>query len=545
MILYLITLTSVGASAVISLMGSTHNPGPDDRNCHALPLFTSSVMVLVSIFYYLGSKAFNNLISMIVSFIARRRISRRGGAMMTTTSSGGGDHVRLVDLKPSSDHHPDGGLGEFEIEEARSRVGPVKTVLAGDEEGGGDANNNTDSHPPRISDSTIEEGNASMAASSSEEEYNDIIASSSSLPPSPCDIRDRRDGNNNTLFDSKKIWRNVYGLGVGTFCMSYCMQMPSRQCNTFLCATMWFVSIHQDFAVSHGHRRRRQGSISNNAAKPSWKSRDTHTRAVSYYHGAARADCYNYILRPGMIGIYGVISILMFVNMPIPHSVEFAIINTAIPIVAPIAMRYVVTTPKMKIGETIELGSPVAALLSMCVICTFVSSQSECVSHRFMGPPSNHRDAEEGDSTITSMMMKGIMNSTLPVSVYPLPVISTLLAPVAGICTLVSTTTSYTTGRSFDVAVIFLIVSIAVECWIHFSPRGEDDHEYSSSINFIHDPGTIKRGIISAEIILSSIVAVSLIVYRFKVGKNNNNVDDGDAAGVPPNDAAWEEKVPR
>lgn len=455
-------------------------------------------------------------------------------------------------------------------------------------------------------------------------------------------------------FNAAKVWRNVYGLGIGTFCMSYCMQMPSRQCNTFLCSTMWLISV-QDFffgwrsprddcceeseeqtaSLPDDHRARHGGGIGRRGAGPGgprsaaasspsrspspspspprahsngrrkslavWlsgrgggggnknpgsrrryaagasASRDNRRRVLSYYHGAARADCHNYVLMPGMIGLYGVIATLMFANMPVPHSVEFAFINIVIPIVGPIAMQYI-RKPMVNVSETIELGSPVAALLSMCVICTFLSSQTGCVSHRFVAqssPPGgdplfsgggggggvadpaadpSSPPQEEAASTITSMVLSGIMNSSHPVKVYPLPVISTLLGPIAGVCSFVAITTSYANGRSFDVAVVFLVISIAVEAWIHLfhddagraGPNSApEDH---SAIDFIQNPGSIKHGIFMAEIILTSLVALGLVAYRCRDSSHevmsdeeDEDEDYGDAALKAPSSDQWDD----
>jgi hypothetical protein len=325
--------------------------------------------------------------------------------------------------------------------------------------------------------------------------------------------------NNNDL-NASKVWRNVYGLGFGTFCMSYCIQMPSRQCNTFLCSTMWLISLKDFFSFT-----------SNNDGSD--LRRMDRKGIVSYYQKASRSDCNNYVLLPAMIGLYGVISILMFFNMPVPHSIEFGFINSFIPIIGPIAMQYInIKKPSVNISETIELGSPVAALLSMCVICTFLSSQTECISQRFMSPSnqitiSNNNNTTTSitttSNTISSMVISGIMNSDHPLKIYPLPVLSTLLGPIAGICALVAITTSYANGRSFDVAVIFLILSISVETWIYLF-RSDDEY---SAINFIQDPRTIKNGIFLAEIILSTTVGIAMIFYRFgKVVENDREEDE-------------------
>lgn len=41
----------------------------------------------------------------------------------------------------------------------------------------------------------------------------------------------------------RRVWSNVYGLGMGIFCMVYCMQLPSRHSNSVLCTVLWLISV--------------------------------------------------------------------------------------------------------------------------------------------------------------------------------------------------------------------------------------------------------------------------------------------------------------
>ena len=170
-----------------------------------------------------------------------------------------------------------------------------------------------------------------------------------------------------------RVWTEIYGLGVGIFCVAFCMQLPSRQSNTVLCTVLWFISLHE-FAVSRLNRHRNTPITEPKIDKP--KNED-------YYKRAETNDLFTYIVMPLVIVLYAAGIFLMWMHVPTPLSITYGSLGAVVPIVGAFTMRYSSRHNSQSSHETLELGAPVAGLISLCVVCTIASSQPTCVLDMF------------------------------------------------------------------------------------------------------------------------------------------------------------------
>lgn len=275
-------------------------------------------------------------------------------------------------------------------------------------------------------------------------------------------------------------------------------KLPSRQCISVICSSLWLISI-EEFIFR----------------KPTRIGVPT-SRALSYHNNMARADCYNHVLFPVLLFMYFLVSAIMWTGTTTPPTIEFAIANLFIPLVGTVAIRYV--RKPSNIAETLELGTPVAALISICVICTMTASSafSNCIDFWFfdfdytnetISIPMNYTF---NSSDITSMIPPGIRFSTL---------LDTFVSPIPCICFLAVVTRACTMKRTFDVAVAFMVTSITVEGLLAsdstsragwerdfdgYPGLGEVGPDHVSSIAFL------------VEAMLAWIILICLGIYRIR-----------------------------
>lgn len=305
-----------------------------------------------------------------------------------------------------------------------------------------------------------------------------------------------RSSHSEETFDGSKVWSNVYGLGFGIFCMVYCMQVPSRLCTSTLCTTLWLISTEE-----YLQRRADYGTF---------------------------LGFQDRVIMPFMLVTYFVGVCLLWFSIPSIESADFAVVNTLIPLAGPSAMRYL-KRPK-DILKTLELGAPVAGLISGCIICTILSGQTDCVYQHFlqMTPAALLNETEDGGivnrAVVLPMLGDASKNKTIPI--HPLVVLSILGAPVFAACALMGVVSSCTSGRTMDAAASFMMISSSIERAGLCAQKG--DPPAGNGL----DPVTLVpvargRDLLGVTVVLATVVTLSLAVYRSYFGDEVKDVDKG------------------
>lgn len=106
---------------------------------------------------------------------------------------------------------------------------------------------------------------------------------------------------------------------------------------------------------------------------------------------------------------------------------------------------------------------------------------------------------------------QNVVGAAPVITVHPAPVAAALLAPIASVCAMVAVVSAFTSGRTVDIAIVFLGLSTGVEQYWGSSPREAGS---SSIVSLMHEPAPVRRGVLVAEIVIGAVVVVALAVYR-------------------------------
>lgn len=169
-----------------------------------------------------------------------------------------------------------------------------------------------------------------------------------------------------------RIWSNVYGLGIGSFCLVYTLQLESFYGGGVACATLFVISV-REYLQDYASRARMQNP------------------STSFYHltqNSMRTDPANYVLFPMLLFIAYPLLLVCYTGwwwwsissffasfQELGHGIMAALwlfTSTLAAIMGPVLLTCVKRPRSLLV--TMEKSSPVAALISACTIIAFISS---------------------------------------------------------------------------------------------------------------------------------------------------------------------------
>jgi hypothetical protein len=228
MILYAAVVASLAAVGTLSLAGlssSSSSAATTDAtisDCPALlvfPLFSSSAMILIALAYYAAGRACRMAMLVALRFVVVA--SDKTAAPKTR-----------VELRERSSQVPT--TDELENQSTTS-TRTIEVNIHPVYDGGAPSDDSWDDDD----EWDDERGDFSSSAAAAKT----TTTAATTTATTTTTTRGTRFRERLRKFSERRVWSNVYGLGVGTFAMAYCMQLPSAHSNAVLCTTLWFIAV--------------------------------------------------------------------------------------------------------------------------------------------------------------------------------------------------------------------------------------------------------------------------------------------------------------
>jgi hypothetical protein len=222
------------------------------------------------------------------------------------------------------------------------------------------------------------------------------------------------------LYSVAKAWSNIYGLGLGLFCLVYSFQMQSLYGNVVLCLS--FLAVAGDEYIQSC--KAKAANVNNEGG---W---------AMYYRRLVLYDTHTFFWMPLMFLIY-TISLILHITAALELSIKtnqstvenVLSLSFLIPVIAPLCMTCVKRPDNLV--ATIELSVPIAGMISLCSLSILVATSSTCMYSAFHDIDGN-------------------------MVIYPEQALTALISPIAAIFTLIAILSANDAKRSFDISVIVL-----------------------------------------------------------------------------------------
>lgn len=224
-------------------------------------------------------------------------------------------------------------------------------------------------------------------------------------------------------FSTIKVWTNVYGLALGTFCMVHSLMLPNELSNTVFCICLWL-----------------EGSLEECCSRSISPRRSSSRKVVV---GSASAACISLLLLAGIVTK----STGSFISgkLDIPFT-AWDYSSIIIPIIGVAAIRNMSRTNDIR--ATMELSSPACLLGSIIcfLVCIFVSfsdaaAPSSCMVDHLL-------DLDNDDASL----LHGGKNSTKTRAAWIFlrhePILSILTIPFPLVCSVVAIVTCSQTSHA-------------------------------------------------------------------------------------------------
>ena len=232
-------------------------------------------------------------------------------------------------------------------------------------------------------------------------------------------------------FSGVKIWSNVYGLGIGVWCIVYTLQMTHSLGNVIFCMTLWgiFTGEYLEYYLAAPRAERPM------------------MRYTKLLYELMSRDKGNYLLFPVIVILYPMSVVAhaahaIFVKTD-PNDMQRAdrldiILNILLPVTGALAIKYIKRPVDMV--QTIEISAPVAGMMSICTWCIFLSGNFWCTLQQYVSVGSN----------VTLDMRDSI------IYIYPASVVFFFLSPFLAVCAFVAVTSNFACNRTVDIAMFAL-----------------------------------------------------------------------------------------
>jgi hypothetical protein len=172
-----------------------------------------------------------------------------------------------------------------------------------------------------------------------------------------------------------KAWSNIYGLGIAVFCLIYSLQMDSAYGNIMMCISFIVVTM-EEYKITY----KRRASVIHGGSGLGW---------CIYYRRLIIQDTFTFFWTPLFLTLLGVSMcshIAAAVSLGATYTDENTnwialVFNCIAPMVAPIALKHMKRPENM--ADTIELSIPVAAMIALCTMSVLFATSSTCIYNTF------------------------------------------------------------------------------------------------------------------------------------------------------------------
>ena len=231
-----------------------------------------------------------------------------------------------------------------------------------------------------------------------EEEHLDMISKEAQQPAPP---------QKHERYSTFKVWTNVYGLAVGTFCIVHSLLLPSEAGGTVFCLCLWLESLRECTCSTNSRKKKK-------------------------FSGRWGIPCLSVILLTGIV-LKAIGSLISHGSVHNEESVIQTACNMFLPVVGVASIRNMRKTANIQ--GTMELSAPVCWLGScICFLCIIVSiGDDSCILRHVYDFESEGRRQHSHNSS--SMPIQADMTlrhqPILSVMVIPFPLVCAVVAVVA------------------------------------------------------------------------------------------------------------------